>query len=421
MRIVFVTQWFDPEPGAIRGLPLARWLQERGHEVRVITGVPNYPGGKVYPGYRIRLWQWEQMSGVPVLRVPLYPNHGQSAVGRIANYTSFAISAATVGLALIGSADVAYVYHPPATVALPAVALKLLRGLPYVYHIADMWPESVVESGMLGRRGTRIVEHALSGWCKFAYRHATTVTVLSPGFKRLLLERGVPADKIEIVYNWTEEDVFRPVPRDPVLAAKLGLENGFNVIYAGNFGSFQGLESVIRAAVRLKQHPEIRIVFAGTGQKENELKQLAAGCGATNVRFIPPRPFREMAAINALADVLLVHLKDLPFFASTIPSKTQVALCSARPVLMAVRGDAAEVIRNAKAGLACEPGNESAIADAILVLFRMSEAERRQLGEAGREFYLREMSLSVGGTAMERIFARMIERQGVAAASPAAQ
>ena len=251
MRVVFLTQWFDPEPGAVRGLPLARWLAARGHDVQVLTGVPNYPGGRVYPGYRMRLWQREVMDGVPVLRVPLYPSHDPSARGRVANYTSFALSAATLGAALVGRGDVAYVYHPPATVGLPAIVLKALRGIPFVYHIADMWPESVVDSGMLGngalRRG---VERLLSRWCHAVYRHSSTITVLSPGFKQLLVDRGVPADKIRVIYNWTDEAMFFPHGRDETLARELGLDGHFNIVYAGNLGPFQGLSTVVRAATR---------------------------------------------------------------------------------------------------------------------------------------------------------------------------
>ena len=151
MRIVLLSQWFDPEPGATKGLPLAKWLEERGHTVKVLTGFPNYPGGKVYDGYAIRPWQRQTMDGINVLRVPLYPSHDRSAAGRIANFTSFAVSAATIGTAMIGPADVGYVYHPPPTIGLAAVAMKMLRRIPFAYHIADMWPDTVFESGMKTR------------------------------------------------------------------------------------------------------------------------------------------------------------------------------------------------------------------------------------------------------------------------------
>jgi len=409
MKIVFLTQWFDPEPGAIRGLPLAAWLQARGHQVTVITGFPNYPGGKVYPGYRIRWRQWETVDGVKVLRLPLIPNHGSSAVGRTLNYVSFALSSALLGPWFIGQADIVYVYHPPPTVGLAALILKFIRRLPFVYHIADMWPESVVESGMVPRGAlTVVIARCIHFWCNTLYRYADTITVLSPGFKRLLTQRGVDPSKIQVVYNWTQDDLFRPVQRDPALAQELGLAERFNVIYSGNLGSFQALETVLSAAERLQDYPDIQIVLAGTGQKECALRSAARGMA--NVRFLGGRPMTEMPQIHALADVLLVHLKDLDFFASTVPSKTQVALASGRPILMGVRGDAADIITEAGAGLTCEPENADAMAAKILELYRMKAEAREQLGANGRAYYLSRMSLDVGGALMEDIFSRVLGR-----------
>ncbi len=404
MRTIFLTQWFDPEPGASRGLPLARWLADHGHDVQVLTGVPNYPGGHVYPGYRMRLWQREVMDGVPVLRVALYPSHDTSALGRVTNYTTFSLSAATLGTALVGPGDVAYVYHPPATVGLPAMMLKTLRGMPFVYHIADMWPESVVESGMLDSAAVRrIVRGLLSVWCRAVYRQASAITVLSPGFKRLLVERGVPGDKIHVIYNWTDEAMFRPVPRDEALARELGLAGRFNIVYAGNLGPLQGLDAVIRAAARVRAVRWIQIVIVGVGQQEHELRALAQSLGADNVLFVGRRPYQEMPRICALADVHLVHLRDLPFFRATIPSKTQVALACARPVLMAVNGDAADIIRKAEAGMTCPPEDEARLADAMVALAETASDELEAMGQRGRTFYLDEMSLDIGGRHMDSL------------------
>ncbi len=404
MHILFVTQWFDPEPGAIRGLPLARWLRQRGHELSIVTGFPNYPSGRLYPGYRMRWRQWESREGVSILRVPLFPSHDQSTVRRILNYLSFAISAGILGPALISRPDVVYLYHPPATIGLPGLVLKATRRVPFVYHIADMWPESVVESGMVGHgRLKEFTSELLSRWCSAVYGQAAAITVLSPGFKRMLVERGVLSEKIHIVYNWVEEDVFRPVPRDANLEAALGFQGRFNVVYAGNLGAFQGLENVIRAALRLRHAPAIQIVLVGTGQREAQLKSLARQLGADNVVFLDQRSPSEVAKINSLADVLLVHLKDLPFFASTIPGKTQVALACGRPILMAVRGDAADIVHRAQAGLTCEPENDEAVAQAILEFYRMNREEREAMGRRGREFYLREMSLADAGKRMEAL------------------
>jgi len=397
VRVLFITQWFDPEPGAIRGLPLAKYLAQMGDEVEVLTGYPNYPGGKIYPSYRMKLWSRETLDATPVIRVPLYPSHDSSPVGRLANYGSYALSAATLGLVLARRADVAFVYHPPATVGLPALLMKHLRGLPFVYHIADMWPESVVESGMLqGKFRRRAVHSMISAWCGLLYRQASAISVLSPGFKRLLEDRGVPGDKVHVIYNWTDEEVFRPLARDRELADSLGIGRTFNLVYAGNLGTFQGIDVAIRAAALLTDVPFFRLVIVGTGQKEAELKALAAQLSVSNVVFVGRREYWDMPRIYSLADALLIHLKDYPFFAKTIPSKTQVSMACGRPILMAVRGDAADLVSRAQAGLVCEPDDPQAMAQSIRRLMVMPQAERESIGVAGREFYLSHMSLAEG-------------------------
>jgi len=410
MRVIFLTQWFDPDPGNIRGLPLARWLVGRGYDVQVLTGVPNYPAGRVYPGYRIRLWQREVIDDVSVLRVPLYPSHDGSSIRRIANYASFALSAATLGVGLIGSADVVYVYHPPATIGLPAMVLKALRRVPFIFHVADLWPEAVVDSGMLQggvflRRG---VEEGISAWCRLLYGLADAITVISPGFRRLLIERGVPADKIHVIYNWADEAAFRPRDPEVALARELGLAGRFNVVFAGNLGAFQGLEAVIRAAQRVKHIPAIQVVLAGSGQKDAELRQLTNRLDCTNVRFLGGRDHLEMSRICSLADVLLVHLKDLPFLATTIPGKTQAALASGRPILMAARGDAAELVMRAGAGITCLPEDDAGLAEAMVTLSRMSRGQLDAMGARGRKFYVDEMSLNVAGDQMDRLFKAIV-------------
>lgn len=413
MRILFLTQWFHPEPGAIRGLPLARELQQGGDRVEVLTGFPNYPGGHLYAGYRLRPRFRETLDGVPVLRVPLYPSHDASALGRVLNYSSFALSAATLGLTGAGRADVGYVYHPPPTVGLAALAFRHLRRLPFVYHIADMWPESLLESGMAGGpRTRRAVEAVVGAWCRSLYRQASQVTVLSPGFQRLLVERGVPADKIHIIYNWVEEEVFRPLPRDPELARSLGLQDTFNVVYAGNIGAYQGIDTLVRAAAHLADLPSVRMVIAGTGQKLAEVKSLAASLNLTNVVFLGRREYWEMPHINALADVLVVHLRDLPFFAATIPSKTQVALACGRPVVMAVRGDSADLVRQAEAGLTCEPENPEALARAVRQLHALSPERRARLGDNGRRYYQEHLSLAEGTRRMRELLHAVGDRRG---------
>jgi len=341
---------------------------------------------------------------VPILRVALYPSHDRSALRRALNYASFALSAMLIGIPLAGEADVVYVLNLP-TVAFAALVRKIIRKTPYILNIPDIWPESVLESGMVSRgQVKKILAYSLSLLNSLTYKHAAAITVISPGFKRMLVERGVPESKVHVIYNWIDEDLFRPVPRDDRLAKQLGFEGRFNIVYAGNLGALQGLDAVIRAAVRIQGGPPVQVVFVGTGQMESELKTLATQLRANNVLFLGRRDLLEMPAIYALADVLLVHLKDLPFLGSTIPSKTQVSLAVGRPVIMAVRGDAADIVRKAGAGIVCEPEDEAALAQAMLRLATMDKGELEAMGANGRSYYLKEMALAVGAERLVKLF-----------------
>src|ERR1043165_8746806 len=260
MRVIFLTITFHPEPNAIHGLPLAKAMAARGYDIKVLTAYPQYPMGQLYPGYKMRPWMRETVEGIDILRVPIYPSHDTSAIRRILTYLSFAFFAATIGVALIGSADLVYLYDPPPTNGLASLLLKWFRGMPIVHDIADMWPETVIESGMVpgGGRVKRIVSSLIGAWCKFLYRRADVVTVLSPGFKRLLMERGVPENKVKVIYNWADESTFRPLDPDLELGRELGFADRFNIVYAGNLGVYQGLDTVIRAAALVKDYPKIQ-------------------------------------------------------------------------------------------------------------------------------------------------------------------
>jgi glycosyltransferase involved in cell wall biosynthesis len=405
LRVVFLSITFDPEPGALRGLPLARWLRDRGgYEIKVLTAVPWYPLGRVYPGYRQKLWQWEEMDGIKILRVPIFPSHDQSALRRILTYLSFMCFASLIGVWKIGKADVVYYFDNLPTTGAVAWLISRLRGAKMVQHIADMWPDTVVECGMVRGPLRGLVERVVGGWCRFLYRRHARITVLSPGFKRMLLQRGVPEEKIDVIYNWADEGKFYPETPDPELRRELELEGRFNIIYAGNIGPLQGLETAVRAAALVRDIHQIQLVIIGTGPKETEIRRLAAELGADNVRFIGRRPVEEMNRINALADALLVHLVDIPFMYATIPSKTQVSLASARPILMGQKGDAADLVCDAGAGLVVAPEDPEAMAQAMRRLAALPLGERQAMGARGRAYYEQHLSLQVGGRIMDELF-----------------
>lgn len=385
MRIIVLSQWYTPEPD-VKSHLLAKDLAARGHEVTSITGFPNYPDGILQAGYKIRWRQWEVRDNVRILRVPLYPDHSRSTLKRGFNYVSFAASAATIGTTLVGPADIMWVYHPPLTTGLPAATIGRLRRVPFVYEIQDMWPETLAATGMVSsKRALKVVDLL----AKQVYGQAAAITVISPGFKRNLLAKGVCADKIHVVPNWADEDVYYPVSRDERLAQESGLANRFNVIYAGNMGAAQALKNVLEAAALLADVSDLQFVFIGNGVEEDELKRFVTVAGLSNVLFLGRKAPHQMPAYFALADVLLVHLRKDPLFTITIPSKTTAYMACGRPILAAVNGDAAELVKSAGAGLACQPEDPNALAAAIRELHALPYDQREAMGSAGRQTFLR--------------------------------
>ena len=247
MRILMLTQYFQPEP-VFKGLPLVKALRDRGHGVEVLTGFPNYPGGRVYDGYRLRPWRREVMDGIPVNRVAHYPSHDRSGVRRMLNYLSLGASAGVVGPWLVQKPDVIYAFSL-ITLGPAARWLRRLKGAKIVFDVQDLWPESVAGSGMLSNR---LFLRILDRWCRLEYRKADRLVVLSPGFKRNLMARGIPEAKIDVVYNWCDEDSIAVPPRDPRLAEAWGFAGRFNVVFAGNLGRMQGLT---RSSWRLGNWP----------------------------------------------------------------------------------------------------------------------------------------------------------------------
>lgn len=404
IKVVLLTQWFDPEP-TFKGLAFARELVRKGFEVEVVTGFPNYPGGKVYDGYRMRLLQREVIDGVQITRLPLYPSHDGSALRRIANYASFAASSLFYGLFMLKRPDVIYAYHPPLTVGVTASLLRLIRRIPVVYDIQDMWPDTLRATGMLGNERLLSV---ISRVCDWVYRRVDRIVVLSPGFRRLLIERGVPPEKLDVIYNWCDEAALQAAP---VSSPDSAPDGQFRVVFAGNMGKAQALGAVVEAAEWLSSEtPEVCFVLVGSGIEVDGLKQLVAKKGLENVVFVPRVPMNEVGSILASADALLVHLKDDPLFAITIPSKTQAYMAIGKPLLMAVRGDAAELVQQAACGVTAIPEDARSVADAAIRLANLAALEREEMGQRSRVFYQRELSLAVGAERFAAHFRALAER-----------
>ena len=394
MRILILTQWFQPEP-TFKGLGFAKALAARGHEVEVLTGFPNYPGGKLYPPYKVRAVQREWMDGIRVTRGALYPSHDRSVPRRILNYCSFAASTTLLALTL-RRPDVVYSYGSPMTIAAGAVALRLLRRVPYVVDVTDLWPDSLAATGMV-RHGWMM--KAVGGWTNFALRRAAAISVVSPSYKRLLRERGM-AQPIAVIPNWAPPEIDQAPPLPP--SRQDG--GGFNVLFAGNMGHAQALDVVVEAAKRLKRlAPDVRFSMIGGGVDHEALRLASEAAGLDNVVFLEARHPKDMGPVFADAQALLAHLRDDPLFAVTIPAKTQAYLAVGKPILMGVRGDAAAMVEAAGAGLAFEPEDAGALVDAVLRLRAMSAGEREAMSHAGRAYYRDHLSFEAGVAAFEAV------------------
>lgn len=201
-KILLLTQWFDPEP-TFKGLVFAKELVKNGFDVEVVTGFPNYPSGIVYEGYKIKPIQREFIDGVHVTRVALYPNHDSSALKRVFNYMSFAFTSLIYCLFFAKKMDVIYAYHPPLTIGIVAVITRFFKKIPVVYDIQDMWPDTLRTTGMIKNEKMLTVVDKIAKW---VYKKVDRIVVLSPGFKKLLIERGVPESKIDIILNWCDEE-----------------------------------------------------------------------------------------------------------------------------------------------------------------------------------------------------------------------
>jgi glycosyltransferase involved in cell wall biosynthesis len=383
---------------------MAKELVRRGHQVQVLTGFPNYPGGKVYPGYRIRPWQREVIDGVPVTRVALYPSHDKSSLRRAFNYGSFAVTSSLLAPILVDRPDVAYVYNP---MGLPGLVLNFLKGVPFVYDIQDLWPDSLVASGMMANR--RVVMGTLSLFFNLIYRKASHVLVLSPGFREVLVARGVSRAKVSVIYNWCDEENIHPVRPDPDLAVKLGMNGRLNIVYAGNVGRPQGLQIVLDAAVKLQAScPTVLFSLIGTGTELESLQRRALEMGLANVQFLTPVPPAEIRGFLAQADALFLHLKDDPLFRITIPSKTQTYMAMGKPLIAGVNGNAKDLIQQSGGGWCFNPGNIEELVATVGRFCQMTRTEHMAIGDKAKQFYDQHLALSVAATQFEEIFLSVV-------------
>ena len=378
MRVLIVTQYFWPENFRINDVALG--LQERGHEVTVYTGKPNYPGGSFFPGYGIFARPHERYHGISVIRVPLLPRGDGGRMRLALNYLSFALLASLMApLRCRGDFDVILVHEPsPITVGVPALVLKALKGTPLLFWVLDLWPESVAAAGAV--RSARML-----GWIgrlvRFIYRHCDRILVPSRGFVANVLAAGGSEERIRYFPNWAEPVfVVRPSSEPPPAI----LPNGFRVMIAGNVGAAQDFPAILGAAEQLRDCPSIHWIVLGDGRMLDWVrKEVAARNLGRTVHLLGHHPAASMPGFFAHADVMLLALRNDPVFARTVPARLQAYLACGRPILGMLDGEGARIIEAAKAGRTCPAGNPQALAGAVREFSQMDSAERERLGSNG--------------------------------------
>ena len=384
MRILIVSQYFWPEQFRINDL--AQELKARGHEVSVLTGMPNYPSGKLFPGYSWWGKKHDDFDGVPVFRTPMFLRRKGRGWQLALNYFSFVLFGCLLAPWYFRKHefDVIFVYEPsPFTVGIPAMLMRHLKKAPMLFWVQDLWPESLSATGAV--QSQKILA-AVGKMVRWIYSHCDLILVQSSGFFDPAVRAGADRTKIRYMPNWAEM-LYQPLtlPSDASERDEVP-SDGFVAMFAGNLGAAQSLDTILDAAERLKEKP-VHWVFLGDGRQRTWMEAQVKSRGLSKVHLLGSRPMASMPAYFSLADVMLVTLRADPVMTTTIPGKVQSYLACARPVIGALDGEGAKVIKESGAGFAVASGDAQGLAAAVLKMSEMGADERQRMGDAALDYY----------------------------------
>lgn len=381
MNIIVFSQYFWPETFRITDVALS--LRDLGHDVIVLTGQPNYPDGKVLPGYAAASLRTQSHGGLTIFRVPLLPRGRGSAIRLLLNYLSFVLSAAVFGPWLLRGAkvDVVFVYAPsPILQSIPAVWLALIKGAKLVTWVQDLWPESLSATGFV--RSSKILG-AVATIVRWIYRKNDLLLVQSQAFVEPVVEM---ADDTPVVYHPNPGELAFSTP-DTGQASPLQLEPGFNIVFAGNLGTVQALDTILAAAQFLRDEQDVCFVLVGSGSRSEWLHREVDRLGLDNVKLPGRFSSSDMPGILAQASAVLVSLVKDPIISQTVPSKVQAYLAAGKPIIASLDGEGARVVMAAGAGVACPAEDAQALADAVLQLRNALPEERQKMAQRGLMYY----------------------------------
>ncbi len=382
MKILIVSQYFWPENFRINNL--VQSLAERGHTVEVLTGKPNYPDGAIFPGYRSRGCDTEDWQGVKIYRVPIVARGNKSGIRLALNYLSFIVSGLLFAPWILRNKkyDVIFVYAPsPIFQSIPASFLGWLKGAPVVLWVQDLWPQSAMATGYVK---SPFLLKLLEKFVRFTYAHIDLLLVQSRAFIEPVAKLA-PNIPIDYYPNSVENAFYSPhAVKTPHVES---LQSGFKVLFAGNVGAAQAMETIVATAEKLQAFTDIKVVILGSGSKVDWVAQQIIEKKLTNLYLEGRFPVETMPALMRQASVLLVSLTDQPIFELTIPSKIQAYLAVGKPIVACLNGEGARIVTEANAGIAVKAEDSEGLAKAIVKLYQMPESEREQMGVNGRTYF----------------------------------
>ena len=386
MRFLVLSQYFPPEVGAtqVRLSSMCRELVRAGHQVDVVTAMPHHPVGEIFPRYRGRFSCLEFQDGVRVRRTWLYAAAG-SGWRRILSYFSFMVTS-LYSITRVRAPDYIFVDSPPLFLGVTGWMASVYWKCPFIFNVADLWPDSVLDLGVMKEGAFIKAAFWLEGWI---YRRAQFVNAVTRGIYDVLLNRkNVPAAKILFLPNGVDTNIVQPLPSDESLKKQLGLTGKRIAIYAGNHGYAAGAEQILQAAKLLKSHPELHFLFVGDGPDKTRLQNLAAELQLQNTTFLDSIPLESMSSYLSIADIALITLRKAGVTRGARPAKTFVMMAAAKPIVLAAEGEAEELIASSGAGVIVPPDEPEQFAAAILAMHEDAEGAR-EMGLRGLA-YVRE-------------------------------
>ena len=399
MKILYISQYFPPEIGAAsaRVYEISKRWVKLDQEVTVLTGFPSYPTGRIPDEYRRKILKFvisEEIDGIKVVRTLFYPTSYRGSFKRILNYVSFLISASMVGV-FLKKADVIVVTSPPLLVGFAGYLVSCIKKIPLIFEVRDLWPESLAGTGIGSEHSC--FYRLLEKMALFLYRRSTKIVVVTDGFrKELVSKKGISSDKIEVIKNGVDPDLFKPLSNAERIKSELGFGGKFVVSYIGTIGLSHGIEIVLEAAKLLTTKlSNLVFLIVGEGPERDKVLRVKSDDNLTNLLFFGEQPRERIPAFINASDICLVPLKNTEYFKTRIPAKLFEIMGCAKPIILTADGEARQiVVDQAKAGLYAEPNKVDDLVSAVLRLYNDSGL-RSQFGENGREYVVKNFSREI--------------------------